>query len=137
VILLNALAEAPGTARVDLLCQTTNVTRPGVPEGPHILLATRVTTQDGGSGGFVEAVADLVGRWAPGYDWAGLAELIDVYEHGFAQYRPLPGVRRRLPGPRTALDNLILAGDLTAHPSIEGAVGSGARAAEIVGALIP
>jgi phytoene dehydrogenase-like protein len=136
VILLNALGE-PGPARVDLLCQTTNVTRPGAPEGPHILLATRVTTQNGGSGGLVEAVADLVGRWAPGYDWAGLAELIDVYEHGFAQYRPLPGVRRRLPGPRTALDNLVLAGDLTAHPSIEGAVASGDRAAGVVDALLP
>ena len=47
------------------------------------------------------------------------------------------GVRRELPGPRTALENLVLAGDLTTHPSIEGAVSSGSRAAEIADALIP
>ena len=29
---------------------------------------------------------------------------------------PLPGVRRELPGPRTALENLVLAGDLTRAP---------------------
>jgi hypothetical protein len=73
----------------------------------------------------------------PRFDWDGLAEPIGVYEHSFAQFRPGPGVRRSLPGPRTRVDNLILAGDLTTHPSIEGAVSSGARAAEIVDALIP
>jgi phytoene dehydrogenase-like protein len=137
VILLNADRDPPGTPRVDLLCQTTNITRPGAPEGPHILLATRVTTQDGGPDGLAEATRDLVRRWTPGYDWDELAELIDVYEHPFAQYRPLSGVRRELPGPRTAIENLSLAGDLTTHPSIEGAVASGGRAAEIVDALLP
>ncbi len=96
-----------------------------------------MTTQGPGADGLVEATADLVRRWAPLYDWAGLAELIDVYEHPFAQYRPLSGVRRDLPGPRTAIENLALAGDLTTHPSIEGAVASGARAAGIVDALLP
>lgn len=46
-------------------------------------------------------------------------------------------MRRGLPGPRTRVGNLIMAGDLTTHPSIEGAVASGARAAEIVDALMP
>jgi len=138
-ILVNAHPQASpnGGPRVDLVCQTTNITRPGAPEGPHILLATTVTTGGGSSEGLVEAVGALVSRWSPGYDWAGLAEPIDVYEHPFAQFRPLPGVRRELPGPRTAVENLILAGELTSHPSIEGAVGSGARAAGIVDALIP
>jgi phytoene dehydrogenase-like protein len=137
VILLNADRDPPGASRVDLLCQTTNITRPGAPEGPHILLATRVTTQGGGADGLVEATGELVRRWAPGFDWAGLAEPIDVYEHRFALFRPLSGVRRDLPGPRTAMENLTLAGDLTTHPSIEGAVSSGARAAGIVDALLP
>ena len=137
VILLNADSEPAGAPRVNLLCQTTNITRPGAPEGPHILLATRVTTQGPGAEGLVEAVGELVRRWAPGYDWAGLAEAIDVYDHPFAQFRPTSGVRRSLPGPRTAVENLILAGDLTVHPSIEGAVSSGSRAAGIVDALLP
>lgn len=136
-VLLNAELGAPGWPRVDLMCQTTNITRPGAPDGPHILLATSVTTDGGGADGLVDAVGALVRRWAPGYDWAGLAEPIDVYEHHFAQFRPVGQTRRDLPGPRTAVENLILAGDLTTHPSIEGAVSSGERAAGIVDALIP
>ena len=136
-IVLNAEPGDGGEGRVDLLCQTTNITRPGAPDGPHILLATRVTTGGGGSQGLVDAVGALVRRWAPRFDWAGLAEPIGVYEHAFAQFRPLAGVRQGLPGPRTAIDNLVLAGDLTTHPSIEGAVASGFRAAEIVVALNP
>ena len=137
-IVLNATPPEPGDAsRVDLLCQTSNITRPGAPDGPHILLATRVTTGGGGAEGLTEAVGALVARWAPRFDWAGLAEPIGVYEHPFAQFRPLPGVREGLPGARTAVENLVLAGDLTAHPSIEGAVSSGMRAAEIVEALTP
>ena len=136
-ILLNADPASGERPRVDLLCQTTNVTRPGAVEGPHILLATSVTTGGVPGDGLVDAVGALVRRWAPGYDWAGLAQPIGVYEHPFAQFRPLPGVRRDLPGPRTSLENLVLAGDLTRHPSVEGAVSSGARAAEVVNALIP
>jgi hypothetical protein len=136
-ILLNAAPDSPERPRVDVLCQTTNITRPGAPEGPHILLAMSVTTGGTPADGLVDAVGALVRRWSPGYDWEALAEPIDVYEHPFAQFRPLPGVRRGLPGPRTALENLILAGDLTTHPSIEGAVSSGLRAAGIVDALIP
>lgn len=136
-IVLNAAPVVEPGSRVDLLCQTTNITRPGAPNGPHVLLATRVTTGGGGAEGMVEAVGELVGRWAPRFDWAGLAEPIGVYEHPYAQFRPLVGVRESLPGPRTAVENLVLAGDLTAHPSIEGAVSSGFRAAGIVDALTP
>ena len=78
-----------------------------------------------------------IGQWAPRFAWAEHAEPIEVIDHPFAQYRPLPGVRAGLPGPRTALHNLLVAGDIAAHPSIEGAVGSGHRAAEIVEALVP
>jgi phytoene dehydrogenase-like protein len=136
-ILLNADPRPRERPRVDLLCQTTNITRPGAVDGPHILLATAVTTGRGRADGLVDAVGALVRRWAPAYDWAGLARPIGVYEHPFAQFRPLPGVRRDLPGPRTAVENLVLAGELTRHPSVEGAVSSGVRAAEVVDALIP
>ena len=136
-IVLNAEPGSPDVPRVDLLCQTSNITRPGAPEGPHILLATSVTTGGAAPADLVAEVGALVRRWAPRYDWDGLAEPLGVYEHPHAQFRPLQGVRRDLPGPRSSLDNLILAGDATAHPSIEGAVSSGVRAAEIVDALTP
>ncbi len=136
-IVLNAEPGSADVPRVDLLCQTSNITRPGAPEGPHILLATSVTTGGAAPADLVAEVGALVRRWAPRYDWDGLAEPLGVYEHPHAQFRPLSGVRRDLPGPRSALDNLILAGDTTTHPSIEGAVSSGVRAAEIVDALTP
>ncbi|WP_217912855.1 NAD(P)/FAD-dependent oxidoreductase [Miltoncostaea marina] len=136
-VVLNGAPGGPGAPGVDVLCQTTNITRPDAPDGPHILLATRITTGGAPADGLVEAVGELVGRWAPRFDWRGLAEPIGVYEHAHAMPRPLAGVRRDPPGPRTRLDNLVLAGDATAHGSIEGAIESGARAAGIVDALLP
>lgn len=135
-ILVNA-ARDDGRPRVDLICQTTNATRPGAPEGPHIVLATRVLTGGASPEGLAEATERTVREWAPGFPWSRTAEPIGEFRHPFAQFRPLPGVRAELPGPRTGLENLILAGDLTHHPSIEGAVASGARAAGVADALIP
>lgn len=138
LILLNGARGADRDApHVDLLCQTTNITRPGAYGGPHILLASSVTTGGGAGDDLEAATAALVRTWSPGYAWSRLAEPIGRYWHPFAQFRPLPGVRARLPGPRTALDNLILAGDLSLHPSVEGAVAGGVRAAAVVDALIP
>jgi protoporphyrinogen oxidase len=136
-ILLNAAPEAGPGPRVDLICQTTNVVRPGAPEGPDVLLATSVTTGRGADASALPAaVEELVARWSPAYPWDA-AEHLATWEHPFAQFRLRAGVREELPGPRTAPRNLILAGDLTRHPSIEGAVGSGVRAAGIVDALLP
>lgn len=137
LILLNAAGAPDAGPRVDLLCQTTNITRPHVEAGPHILLATSVTTPDGGAcEGIEDAVERLVRQWAPGYPWSRLATSLGTVEHRFAQFRPLAGVRRELPGPRTAAPNLVLAGDLVNHPSLEGAVSSGVAAARIVDAQL-
>lgn len=134
VILVNAAGpDDPAEPRVDLMCQTTNVTRPEAVGGPHILLATTITTPGAADApGLVEAVGRTVARWSPGYAWSANAELIGVTRHDFAQYRPHPGVRDDLPGTRTRVARLLVAGDLTAHPSIEGAVRSGGAAADAV-----
>ncbi len=135
-ILLDAAAPDRDD-RVDLLCQTTNVTRPRSP-GPHILIAQSSTR--GWSSvdpeRYARAVGDRIAEWAPGYPWRELSRLIDTYVNPWAQYRPAPGVRSALPGPRTALRNVILAGDAITHPSIEGAVSSGRQAAVIVHELL-
>lgn len=136
-IILNARPDTD-EPRIDLVCQQSNVTRPGG-AAPYVLLATHVTTggdPDPAPDALSTAMARLAARWSPGYDWGRHAHLADVVVHPFAQFRVRPGVRRELPGPRTSLENLILAGDLTLHPSLEGAVGSGRRAADIVSALI-
>lgn len=135
-IVLNAV---PGDVRprVDLVCQESNVTRPEA-DGPHVLLATSV--HEGAEAPDVTALegemARMAGRWNPGFDWGRHARLTEVVVHPFAQFRVPPGARRDLPGPRTRVGNVVLAGDVTHHPSIEGAVLSGNTAADIVSELL-
>jgi phytoene dehydrogenase-like protein len=136
VIVLDCAPEPDPAHRVDLVCQTSNVTRPGAVEGPHILLAMRVTTGGTPAAGIEEATERLIARWVPGFPFSRVAEHIGTFEERFAQFRPVAGVRVELPGPRTALENVVLAGELTRHPSIEGAVGSGAHAADVAATLL-
>lgn len=131
-VLLDGAADE-ATDRVDLLCQTTNVTRPGSP-GPHILIAQSATRgwRDVDPERYVRAVGERIRNWAPRFPWERVARPIGAFVHDWAQYRVTPGVRRALPGPRTSLTNVVLAGDAVTHPSIEGAVSSGRRAARVV-----
>jgi phytoene dehydrogenase-like protein len=135
-ILLDGAAPA-GEDRVDLLCQTTNVTRPGSP-GPHIVIAQSATEgwRDVDPARYAAAVGRRIQALIPGFPWERTSELVDTYAHPAALYRPLAMVRRNLPGPRTAIANLLLAGDAVMHPSIEGAVSSGRRAARIVDGML-
>lgn len=135
-LLLNGASAGVGP-RVDLVCQTTNVTRP-TGTGPHVVLALSITGEDAppDHGDLDAAVAATMRRWAPRFAWRRQARLVEVFEHRFAQFRSLPGVRDALPGPASGrLANLVLAGDLTAHSSIEGAVSSGTAAAAAVASL--
>jgi phytoene dehydrogenase-like protein len=132
-IVLNSAPGGEGP-RIDLVCQTTNTIRP---EGgtPHVLLAMSITTgtdDEPDADALAAATEALIERWVPGFDLARNGRLVEVILHPFAQFRVTPGVRTRLPGARTRVAGLVLAGDLTAHPSIEGAVASGRVAAEVV-----
>ncbi len=133
VVLLNAEADAGTSPRIDLLCQTTNVNRHGAVGGPHVVIATSVGDSDATAEGIEDAVERQVHRWYPGFPWGKVAHSLGVVRHPFAQFRPLAGVRRGLPGSRTQVPNVILAGEFTTHPSLEGAVSSGVTAAEIIG----
>jgi phytoene dehydrogenase-like protein len=131
LILLNADPEDAGSPRIDLVCQTTNVTRHGASTGPHIVLATSVGDSDATADGIEDAVERQIHRWYPEFPWATVATSLGVVRHAFAQFRPLSGVRRTLAGPRTQVGNVLLAGDYTLHPSLEGAVESGVIAADL------
>ena len=136
VIVLNSAPRASGR-RIDLVCQESNLTRPGLGP-PYVLLATCVHGDAGPPSdvsGLEGEMARMVGRWSPGFDWGRHARLADVVVEPFAQFRVPPGTRRALPGVRTSIPNVLLAGDATAHPSIEGAVASGFRAADVVSAM--
>ena len=135
-ILLDGAAPS-GDDRIDLICQTTNVTRPGSP-GPHILIAQSATRgwSEVDPARYADAVGSRIQALIPSYPWKRSATLVDTFVHSEALYRPLPGVRGMLPGPRTAIANLLVAGDAVMHPTIEGAVSSGRRAARIVQGML-
>lgn len=135
-IVLNA-APRTGGPRVDLVCQESNLLRPGTGHGAR-LLASCVHPDDGApDADALEAeMAGLAACWNPGFPWQRSAHLAQVVVHDHAQFGVAPGVRGALPDAATALENVFLAGDFTMHPSLEGAVCSGERAAEVVaGAL--
>jgi phytoene dehydrogenase-like protein len=131
-ILLNAEPSGESGPRIDMLCQTTNVNRHGAVGGPHIVLATSVGDSDATAAGIEDAVERQVHQWYPEFPWAKVAHSVGIVRHPYAQFRPLAGVRRGLPGARTNVTNLVLAGEFTTHPSLEGAISSGVTAAEIV-----
>ena len=129
-IILNGEAEK-GSARIDLVCQESNLLPSAPADARGRLLATSVDGPDGAAdpGALEEAMTALAGRWNPGFPWARRARLVEVIRQPWAQFAVPPGVRDALPGPQTAVGNVLLAGDVTAHPSIEGAVVAGERAA--------
>jgi len=135
-ILLNG-AGGEVDDRVDLICQTTNVTRPGSP-GPYMVTAQSATAtwSSVDPDRFAGAVGAFLTRTIPGFSWSRAATLVDARHHPHAQFRIPPGARAKLPDPVTAIPNVLLAGDCTAHPSIEGAVSSGYRAAGLVSDLL-
>ena len=130
-------AGPEGNDRVDLICQTTNITRPGSP-GPHILVAQSATASwtDIDPQRYQEVVGRRVAAWAPGFGWERNAVPIGTYVNDWALARIPPGLRANLPGPQTAIPNLLLAGDAVMHPSIEGAVAAGRRAARTVRGML-
>ncbi len=130
-------ASPDDTDRVDLVCQTSNITRPGSP-GPHILIAQSATLgwRDVDPERYADAVGRHIQRLVPRFPWATMARPIETFACAHAQFRPIDNVRRDLPGPRTTLPNVFLAGDAVLHPSIEGAVASGRRAAQAVGSSL-
>ncbi len=135
-IVLNA-APRTGGPRVDLVCQESNLLRPGTGHGAR-LLASCVHPDDGApdADALDAEMSGLAACWNPGFPWQRSAHLADVVVHDDAQFGVAPGVRDGLPDAATAIENVFLAGDFTMHPSLEGAVCSGERAADVVaGAL--
>ncbi|MBM3633952.1 MAG: FAD-dependent oxidoreductase [Actinobacteria bacterium] len=133
----SAMAADEAPVRIDLVCQESNLLRPGRRGGAR-LLATSVHGDAGAPDGDALAaeMERLARTWNPGYPWARVATLEEVVVHPWGQFAVPPGARDDLPDAATGLDNVFLAGDVTMHPSIEGAVASGERAAQIVGAFL-
>lgn len=103
---------------------------PGLaPKGEHLLMGAVLGTPDLTEGAIAERVRGEMAWWFPhakthGWRWLRTCKL------PAAQWALPPGLADRLPGTRTAVDGLLLAGDLTCEPSIDGAIRSGRAAAE-------
>lgn len=118
-----------------LVAQITNVTHPEGTGNGHLLIATSIA----------EACADetyrretlprdvmaTLARWFPHSGVEQEAELVDVQYTAFGQFAQPPRTRERLPSNLTRYPTLVLAGEYTESSSIEGAVVSGTRAAEL------
>ncbi len=130
MIVLNAHRDA-GSAQIDLVCQESNLLPCHPADTGARLLATSVDGPEGAAdpGALEAAMAALAARWNPGFPWSRSARLVEVVRQPWAQFAVPPGARDALPGPKTAVGNVFLAGDVTMHPSIEGAVVAGERAA--------
>ena len=117
-----------------MLFRSSNLLRPPPAPGAR-LIAVSVHDQAGDApnpDALADAMTQLAGRWSPGFPWQAMATLEDVVVHPWAQFAVHPGVREALPDTASGLENVFLAGDMTMHPSIEGAVASGERAAGVV-----
>ena len=115
--------------------QITNVTHPDGSRNGHLLIVTSVAQACADERYRTEtlpreALATL-SAWFPHSGVARDAELMAVNYTPFGQFAQPPGTRERLPTNHTRLPTLVLAGEYTEHSSIEGAVVSGTRAAEL------
>lgn len=119
-----------------LAAQITNVTHPDGTNHGHLLIATSVAEAcvDASYRKEIlprEVIATLA-KWFPHSGIAQEAALVDVHYTAFGQFAQPPGTRERLPSNLTRFPTLVLAGEYTESSSIEGAVVSGTRAAELV-----
>jgi phytoene dehydrogenase-like protein len=138
-ILVNSDALA-GTRRMEtgfhLAMQITNATHPGRTEHGYLLVAASIAEACADEGYRREilprAVLATLAKWFPHSGIEQGAELVDVHYTAFGQYAQPPGTRERLPSNRTRFPTLMLAGEVTESSSIEGAVVSGTRAAELI-----
>jgi phytoene dehydrogenase-like protein len=98
------------------------------PAGQHLLMGAILGTPDMNEGAISELVRTEMAWWFPHgmtHTWRWLRTI----KIPAAQWAFPPGLAARLPGTRAAVDGLLLAGDFTREPSVEGAIQSGLDAA--------
>ncbi len=125
-IVLNAADDRPNT-----VAPMSAAAPEYAPEGEQLLSATFLEAADEDSKTLGETVRDALGSWFPENHFGDL-EVIDVDRIPFAQFAQPPGFRAELPSPDAPDGPVVLAGDYTEWSSIQGALSSGRRAAELV-----
>lgn len=113
----------------------TNVAPELAPAGHHLLMGAILGVPDQNEGAIAELVRNEMAWWFPHglthtWRWLRTFKLPD------AQWAFPPGMAAQLPGTRTEVEGLFLAGDFTREPSVEGAIRSGREAAQAVEAIL-
>jgi phytoene dehydrogenase-like protein len=126
-LLLNANAEA----FVNNVVQISNLSSAYAPRGQHLLSATVLGVPEMSDVDLAARCREDMTSWFPGKDLAKLRQ-VGIYRIKFAQFRQPPGVFATLPPNATPTRGLFLAGEYTESSSINGAMRSGAMAAQSV-----
>ncbi len=124
-ILLNTAPDAYVNNAVLL----TNIAPTYAPPRKHLLSVTVPGNPDEDDQEIAQRCRTEIGSWFPEQDFARW-QLLAVYRIPFAQFAQQPGIYDELPGNRTEIEGLYLAGEYTKSSSIQGAMHSGEYAAQ-------
>lgn len=116
---------------VNEVVQLTSIAPEYAPPGRHLLCANVLHEMDGTDEVILRRILDDLRDRFPGADRVSL-DPVGVIRIPYAQFDQPPGIYARLPGPRTAIDRLYLAGEYLHSSSIQGAIRGGEMAAAAV-----
>ncbi|GCE20348.1 NAD(P)/FAD-dependent oxidoreductase [Dictyobacter kobayashii] len=122
------LLNADPHAYVNNAVLVSNIAPTYAPPRKHLLSVTVLGNPKEDDEGIAERSKAEIAGWFPNHDlkhW----QLLAVYRIPFAQFLQAPGVYDTLPGNRTDVNGLYLAGEYTQSSSIQGAMHSGECAA--------
>jgi phytoene dehydrogenase-like protein len=126
-ILLNANADA----FVNNAVQITNIAPTYAPPHKHLLSVTVLDNPQERDAGLAQRCLFELGQWFPDHNLARW-KFLKAFHIPFSQFAQPPGIYDRLPGNRTAIAGLFLAGEYTKSSSIQGAMHSGEDAAKTI-----
>jgi phytoene dehydrogenase-like protein len=101
------------------------------PSGKHLVSATILGNPDAPDDEVAEAAKSQLAEWFP-EGGVAMWRFLRAYRVRYAQMPQPGGIFSRLPQNQTGVEGLLLAGEMTTNASIDGAIRSGATAANLV-----
>ena len=125
------ILNANNSAFINNASLVTNVAPTYAPPRKHLLAVTLLDSPEGDDELLARQCKTELTSWFPEYNLTHW-KLVKTYRIPFSQFAQPPGIYDRLPGNRTAIEGLYLAGEYTQSSSIQGAMHSGEHAAEAI-----
>ena len=130
------MLNADPNAFVNNAVLLTNIAPTYAPPRKHLLSVTLVDTPQEDDDVLARKAIGEMARWFPESDLSRW-QLLGAYRIPFAQFAQPPGIFDTLPGNRTGVQGLFLAGEYTKSSSIQGAMHSGEHAAKEILKVAP